>query len=345
MTNKTLLIVDDELNVLSSLKRELRHDYVICSATSGKKGLCLLKEHDVGVVISDQMMPEMDGVTFLELVKIQKPDVVRILLTGYASMKNAVDAINHSNVFEYLTKPWKNMALKESLNRAFEHYNLITENRRLEKQVHDQNAQLKLINKNLDELVKQRTFQLDQAVKEGIVMLAIAAEAKDDDTGNHVNRIKDMTCEICSGFGMNEKESEEIGCFSIMHDVGKIHVPDDILKKPGRLTDDEWIIMKYHTIAGEKILGTQPFYQTAREIARWHHERWDGTGYPDGLKGEEIPLPARIVTVADIFDALIHKRPYKPAWPKEKAVEEMKKQSGKIFDPTILKVFLKITGD
>ena len=127
-----------------------------------------------------------------------------------------------------------------------------------------------------------------------------------------------------------------------MHDVGKIHIPDHILKKQGRFTDEEWSIMKTHTIAGEKILGNKPFYKQARQIARSHHERWDGNGYPDGLKKEETPLSARIVAIADVFDALIHKRPYKPAWPVDKAVAEMKRLSGKAFDPNIMHEFLKM---
>lgn len=126
-----------------------------------------------------------------------------------------------------------------------------------------------------------------------------------------------------------------------MHDVGKIRIPDRILKKSGPLTKKEWAVMQTHTVVGEKILGDRPFYQTPREIARSHHERWDGTGYPDGLHGETIPLPARIVTVADVFDALTHARPYKPAWSVEKTVTEMKRMSGKVFDPMILDVFFK----
>ena len=171
-------------------------------------------------------------------------------------------------------------------------------------------------------------------------MLALAAEAKDDDTGDHVNRIKNMTFAICSELGMFDDESEEISSSSIMHDVGKIHIPDQILKKPGKLTKDEWSIMKAHTTAGEKILGNKPFYKTARKIARNHHERWDGTGYPDGLKGQAIPLSARIVAVADVYDALTHARVYKTAWPRGKAIEEMTRMAGKIFDPDILNIFL-----
>ena len=173
-------------------------------------------------------------------------------------------------------------------------------------------------------------------------MLVLAAEAKDNNTGGHIRRIKDLTRDICSGLGISPEKSERISFFSIMHDVGKIHIPDKILKKKGALNKEEWAIMKTHTLAGEKILGNKPFYRTAREIARSHHEHWDGRGYPDGLRNDSIPLSARIVTVADIFDALTSKRSYKTAWPLEKAIEEMKTLSGVVFDPEILKVFFNI---
>jgi putative two-component system response regulator len=341
--NRNLLLVDDESNVLSSLKRHLRKEgYTIYSANSAKAGLDLMKDHHVGVVLTDNMMPEMDGVAFLEAVKQQAPDVVRILMTGYASLENAMAAINRSQIFAYLTKPWEPEILKGTIASAFEHYNLTIENRRLQKLTRDQNAQLKLINESLDHLVHERTSQLEDAVREGIVMLAMAAEAKDDDTGHHVHRIQDLTRDICIGLGLSPEESEQISFSSIMHDVGKINIPDNILKKAGSLTDEEWTVMKTHTIAAEKILGKKPFYQTAREIARSHHERWDGSGYPDGLKGESIPLAARIVTIADVFDALTHSRPYKKAGPAEKALAEMKRLADKAFDPDILEVFLKL---
>ncbi|MBI4620670.1 MAG: response regulator [Desulfobacterales bacterium] len=343
MSNKTLLIVDDEPSVISSLKRQLRHEgYTIYSDTRGNAGLDLLQKHDIGVVVSDLVMPEMDGVAFLEAVKQQKPDVVRIIITGYNSLENSVAAINRSQIFAYLTKPWSPDILKGTIARAFEHYDMIQENRRLYKLTHEQNQELKRFNANLEKNVQERTAQLEETVREGVVMLALAAEAKDDQTGGHVQRIYDMTYKICLGFGMSPEESEKIGFFSIMHDVGKIHIPDNILKKPASLNKEEWNIMKTHTIEGEKILGNKPYYQVARDIARSHHERWDGNGYPDGLKDMAIPLAARIVTVADIFDALTHERPYKKAWPVEKALNEMKSLSGSTFDPEILDAFFNI---
>ncbi|MDY6852626.1 MAG: response regulator [Thermodesulfobacteriota bacterium] len=340
--NRALLVVDDEPNVLRSIQRQLRHEgYSIKTTESPKAALDLLRENDFGVVLSDHMMPEMDGVTFLESAKQQKPDVVRILLTGYGSLENAMEAIRRSQIFGYLTKPWSNEALKRTLATAFDHYNLVTENKRLERLTKEQNKQLNFINKNLENLVHQRTQELEEAVREGILMLATAAEAKDDDTGEHVYRIRDMTLDLCLVLGLPSKESDQISFMSMMHDVGKIHIPDSILKKRGPLTDEEFEVMKTHTVVGDMILGHKPFYKYARETARSHHECWDGTGYPDGLKGDAIPFSARIVTVVDVFDALTHARPYKPAWPKDKAIAEIKALSGKKFDPRVAEAFLK----
>ncbi len=343
MLNQSLLIVDDEPKIISSLKRLLRHkNYSIYSANSAKAGLEFLKENNIGLVISDLMMPEMDGITFLETVRQIKPDVVRILLTGHGTLENAMDSINRSQVFGYLTKPWLPEIMSGTIEGAFQHYNLLLENKRLQKLTEKQNKQLNIVNENLENLVHKRTLELEEAVREGVVMLALAAEAKDDDTGEHIYRIQRTTRDICRAMGMSPIESEQIAFFSIMHDIGKIHIPDSILQKPGPLTVEEWVVMQTHCIAGEKILGDKPFYRIAREIARSHHERWDGNGYPDGLKWDSIPLPARIVTVADVFDALTHERPYKKAWPLEEALAEMEISSEKIFDPEILKVFFRI---
>ncbi len=343
MLNRSLLIVDDEPNIISSLERQLKHEsYFIYSANSGETGLKFLKENDIGVVLSDLMMPEMDGIAFLEIVRQIKPDVVRILLTAHGTLDNAIHSINRSQVFGYLTKPWSPEVISRTIEGAFQHYNLGLENKRLQRLTEEQNKQLNTVNENLENLVHERTLELEKAVREGVVMLALAAEAKDDDTGEHIYRIQQSTRNICAALGMSSKESEQIAFFSIMHDVGKIHIPDSILQKPGTLTVEEWVVMQTHCIAGEKILGDKPFYQTAREIARSHHERWDGNGYPDGLKEDSIPLPARIVTVADVFDALTHERPYKQAWPLEEALAEMELLSGKLFDPEILKVFFRI---
>jgi HD-GYP domain-containing protein (c-di-GMP phosphodiesterase class II) len=158
-------------------------------------------------------------------------------------------------------------------------------------------------------------------------------------------RIKTSVHRLCIQLGLSTENAEEISFSSMMHDVGKIHIPDAILQKPGRLTRQEFEIIKTHTTAGHAILGNKPFYQTARDIALAHHERWDGNGYPFGIKGVDIPLAARIVAVADVFDALTHHRVYKLAWPREKALDELKRQAGTQFDPEVVAGFLQLYPD
>lgn len=343
--NRSLLIVDDEPRIVSSIERILRKEnYTLFTCNSGKEGLEVVRQHQIGVVMSDLMMPEMDGVTFLENVRYYDKDIVQLLLTGNATLDNALSAINRLQIFGYMTKPWPVDGLRSTIANAFAHYNLIRENKNLLRITEKQNLELQAINENLETLVKQRTLLLEEAVYEGITMLSTAAEAKDDDTGEHVFRVLDMCFELALAIGLSQTQAEKISRFSPMHDIGKIHIPDQILQKPGPLSPKEWELMKQHTVFGEKILGVKPFYKMAREIARSHHENWDGSGYPDGLKGEDIPLPARIVSIVDVFDALTNKRPYKDAWSFEKTISVMESLTGK-FDPEILPVFIQMQKD
>ena len=177
---------------------------------------------------------------------------------------------------------------------------------------------------------------------EAILMLARACEARDDDTGNHVMRISYYSTALARELGLEDPFIQELGPSSILHDVGKIHVPDCILRKQGSFTDEERKEMEKHPLYGNKILGEGYFFQMAREIALWHHENWDGTGYPDGLKGEAIPISVRIVRLADIYDALVMKRVYKDAWIDQAAYDEIVNHSGTYFDPTVVEAFKRL---
>ena len=201
---------------------------------------------------------------------------------------------------------------------------------------------LKHLNDELERRVRLRTAELYQANMDALTMLAVASEARDSDTGAHVRRIQKMTQRVAVELGLGEDEAEEFGYAAILHDVGKIHIADNILKKPGELTPDERRIMEGHTIAGEQILGGNPFFALARVIARSHHENFDGTGYPDGLTGEEIELPARIVHVVDVYDALSHARVYKDAWSTGHTKQVLIDGRGRQFDPAVVDAFLSI---
>ena len=210
---------------------------------------------------------------------------------------------------------------------------------RLSDTVIAQALELKRGNARLEEKVRERTCELHEANMEAIYMLAVASEAKDLDTGAHVLRIQHYVKLLSTELGLPQHVAEEYGYSAILHDVGKMQVPDSILKKPGPLSGAERERMQLHCIAGERILSRKPFFEIARQIARSHHENWNGTGYPDRLAGEAIPLAARIVHLADIFDALTSERVYKAPWPPQQAAEEIIAERGAFFDPNVVSAF------
>jgi len=209
----------------------------------------------------------------------------------------------------------------------------------------EQAIALKHYSEKLEERVRERTADLHESNMDAIVMLAVACEARDADTGTHVRRIEHHAAAIARRLGLPATEAERIGYSSILHDVGKIHVPDRILRKPGTLTRGERAVMQTHTTVGEQILSKKGFFDVARQITRTHHENWDGSGYPDGLAGDGIPLSARIVRVADVFDALINERVYKPAWTTERALEHLDEERGRLFDANVVGAFLDLLAD
>jgi PAS domain S-box-containing protein len=191
----------------------------------------------------------------------------------------------------------------------------------------------------LEERVAERTAELREANLDAIYMLAVACEAKDEDTGRHVRRIRDYAASIARELGFDPRVAESIGYSAVLHDVGKMHVPDHILKKPGPLTDEERAVVQQHTLAGERILSEKPFFRRARLIARGHHENWDGSGYPDTASHDAIPVEARIVHLADVFDALTTPRVYKHAWTSADAAGVICESSGRMFDPDVVRAF------
>jgi PAS domain S-box-containing protein/putative nucleotidyltransferase with HDIG domain len=215
-------------------------------------------------------------------------------------------------------------------------YNIIAE---LSNTILSQAENLKNYSSVLEDKVRQRTRDLHDANMEAIYMLAVASESKDEDTGRHVRRIERYSRAIARELGFDEVAAERIGHSAILHDVGKIHVPDHILKKPGPLTDEERIAVQQHTIAGERILSSRPFFDLARKIARSHHENWDGSGYPDRSAGAAIPVEARIVHLADVYDALTTARVYKRAWTEADAAGVIRESAGKMFDPDAVAAF------
>jgi len=205
-------------------------------------------------------------------------------------------------------------------------------------------SQLAPVLKNalLLEQLRAAASDLESAYHYTVTVLANVAEARDPYTGNHLRRIRTCSEALATELGLGPQHAREIGLASLLHDLGKVHLPDSVLAKRGALTTEEWKVIKVHPLVGEDILGPSPLFKTAREIARWHHERWDGSGYPDGLSGANIPLPARIVAVADSFDALISERPYKKAWPLNDAVAEIIARRGQQYCPSVVDAFERL---
>ncbi|MBI5154574.1 HD domain-containing protein [Candidatus Poribacteria bacterium] len=218
----------------------------------------------------------------------------------------------------------------------------LSELKRAQETIALQTEMLRRHAENLEQEVQRRTLELYEANFDAIYMLAVASEVRDKETGNHVRRIQHMSEAIAVEMGLPLADAVEIGYSALLHDVGKVNVPDRILKKAGPLNAEERELVKSHTVEGERILGERPFFNVARHIARSHHEDWDGSGYPDGLRGEDIPLPARIVAVADVYDALKCHRVYKPAWPHESVIQTLKDMRETKFDPKVLKAFLSL---
>lgn len=310
----TLLLVDDEPDILDALRRSFRKDYTVLTAPSGEAALEALRGGAVDLVLSDQRMPGLSGTEVLKAARELQPDAVRILLTGYSDMESLIACVNEAGLYKYLSKPWEPEDLRLTVARALEH-------------------------REVDLHLRRAAVVLREAHHDAVTMLSIACEGKDETTGWHVQRVQHFTEAIALEMGLDAETAAHYGVMSILHDVGKLYVPDAILKKPGRLDDEEQALMRQHAAHGVRILGANPFYEVARQIAGCHHENWDGTGYPGGLAGEAIPLSARIVKATDVFDALTSRRPYKEPWEAARALALLREQSGLQFDPAVIDAF------
>lgn len=319
----TVLIVDDTPDNISLLKATLMDEYNIKVATRGMKALEIARSMPVDIILLDVMMPEMDGFETCRLLK-EDPLTRRIpviFVTARGEVNDESTGFSCGGV-DYITKPIRASVVRARIKT---HLALYDQNRALEYRV------------------QERTAELNETRLEILHRLGRAAEYKDNETGMHVIRMSSYCKIIGREYGLPDDETELLFNVSPMHDIGKIGIPDRVLLKPGRLDENERKIIETHCNIGREIIGSHrsELLHAAAIVAYTHHEKWDGSGYPEGLRGIEIPIFSRILAIADVFDALTSERPYKCAWTIDEAVAEIRKCSGTHFDPALIEVFIR----
>ena len=323
-----ILIVDDEPANVKLLERILqRAGYAdLCSTTDPREVAALIHSFVPDLLLIDLLMPHLDGFALLEQLAVLTPDrpfLPRLVLTADITAEAKTRALS-LGATDFLTKPFDGVELLLRLRNAL----------RLRFLSLEQEAQ----NQLLEQRVLERTEELEHAQLDLIQRLAYVSEFRDDETHRHTQRVGSLSATLAGVLGLPAAHVETIRLAAPLHDIGKIGVPDAILLKQGRLSPAEFEVMKLHTVYGARILagGRTDLIRAAEQLALTHHERWDGSGYPNGLRGDEIPFISRIVSAADIFDALTHARPYKAAWPVEQALAEIHSMEGRHLDPQVV---------
>ncbi len=348
-----ILFVDDEVNILRAMRRLFMDDeFEVFIASSGKEALQILKEEgEMGVIVSDQRMPEMEGVDFLEKSKKVAPHSVRILLTGYADITAAVDAINRGGAWRYLHKPWKDNELLQTVQEALKLYNLIKENKRLTALVLEQNNKLTNWNAELEKKVEEQTRelqarnkQLRSNFKNTIVAFSSLLEMRDKSMRSHARNVAEIAGMVAKALEFSKKDRETLMVGALLHDIGKIGIPDAILHRPlDKMIPHERQEYTKHAVRGQTVVEGIQELRDAGLLIRHHHERFDGHGFPDGLQKKEIPQGARILAIIDYFDKDL--RNYEGNAGIDLVSAHIKDEAGKAFDPKLIKTVVAAAQD
>jgi response regulator RpfG family c-di-GMP phosphodiesterase len=314
MTADTVLFVDDEQNILNAVKRLFMSDTIdVLTASTALEGMELMKRNTVAVIVSDNMMPGMNGIAFLEWTKTVSPDSVRILMTGYADLHSAIESINRGEVFRFVTKPWNDTELSQIVLDSIDRYKIVS--------------------------------SIKSADEAKLLSLAQTIELKDPYTKGHCERVATYALMLADGMDLSDVMKKNIKYGSWLHDCGKIGVPEIILNKPSELDDEQFATMKKHSRWGADVAKTAQLSEPVVNVALYHHERFNGEGYPVGLKGINIPLEARVVAIADAFDAMTSDRPYRKKLSKEEAIAVITKSKSSSFDPALVDIFVSVLAD
>ncbi len=331
-SDTTVLIVDDLAMIRLTLKAILsKEGYRVIEADSISRAITLLGEHPISLVLCDIQLPGESGLDLVRHLQPRFPEVAVVMVSAMDDTTTAIDCL-HLGAFGYVLKPFQPRDIIVQVNGALRR-------RILEIDFRDREEVLQ-------EKVREQTEEIRNSRAEIAFRLVAASEHRDQETGMHVKRIGLYAAEMARILGWDVEAVECIESAAPMHDIGKIGVPDAILQKPGALTDEEWVLMRQHTTMGATILkGSKvPFIQMGARISVGHHEKWDGTGYPNALGGEQIPLEARITAIVDVFDALSNKRHYKDAWEDPDVEAFIRERSGNHFDPHLCEIFLQHIG-
>lgn len=313
---RTVLFVDDEQSIRNALERMyLERDDVRCLfAASGQEGLDILGREEVWVVVSDYLMPGMRGIEFLSRVKGISPETVRIMMTAYADLTIAIEAINKSEAYRFVTKPWNNKELMDTVDEALMRYQLV-----------------QALGSCQDETV--------------YLSLAQTVELKDPYTKGHCDRVARYAVSLARAAGLPDSIINDIKHGSWLHDCGKIGVPEHVLNSTGHLSEDDFETIMQHPRWGSEVARQARMSDTVINIILYHHERFDGKGYPSGLEAEHIPIEARIVAIADVFDALYSDRPYRKAYDFDRTIEIIHEMTETHFDRRLIELFLPIAEE
>jgi len=329
-----VLIVDDEPDIREMLCDLLGFDYDCASASSAEDALAQLCGGNFQLVVSDITMGGMSGLEMIPHVLSISPGTVVVMISGMQTIESAIEALR-LGAFDYIMKPFDLRQVEAAVKRALENYELREAKRRYEN--------------NLEELIEQRTVELDQALsslenayRSTLKALTAALETRDAETHGHSERVVTFSLRLGRELDLSKEQMKALEFGSLLHDIGKIGVPDAILRKPAKLTEEEWMRMREHPLHGQQILREIEFLSGAARVVAQHHEKWDGSGYPLGLRGEEIDLNARIFAVADAFDAMISDRVYRRGRSYEAAALELSKWSGRQFDPQVVEAFHRV---